>query len=115
LPPQITLNQARAGVSEDTILFTPATAKDMIEIHAPELPPEITDFQVLSNTSGNSTCHIDVIYATIFVVTVSHLNYLLCAVYKFTKTLGSKEGRSGSKETQDNYICGFADCNYYIF
>jgi hypothetical protein len=24
------------------------------------------------------------------VVTVSHLNYLLCAVYKFTKTLGVK-------------------------
>jgi hypothetical protein len=36
------------------------------------------------NTIGNSTCHIDVIYATIFVVTVSHFNYLLCAVYKFT-------------------------------
>jgi hypothetical protein len=41
------------------------------------------------NTSGNSTSHINVINTAIFVVTVSHLNYLLCAVYKFTKTLGN--------------------------
>jgi hypothetical protein len=31
------------------------------------------------NTSGNSTSHINVINTAIFVVTVSHLNYLLCA------------------------------------
>jgi hypothetical protein len=47
LPPQITLNQARAGVSEDTILFTPATAKDMIEIHSTQLPPEITLTEII--------------------------------------------------------------------
>jgi hypothetical protein len=36
------------------------------------------------NTIGNSTCHINVINTAIFVVTVSHFNYLLCAVYKFS-------------------------------
>jgi hypothetical protein len=49
---QITLTEAREGVGTDPILFTPTSAKDMIEIHAPELPPEITDFQVLSGIGG---------------------------------------------------------------
>jgi hypothetical protein len=39
--------------------------------------------------------HINVINTAIFVVTVSHFNYLLCAVYKFTKTLGVKCSSAG--------------------
>jgi hypothetical protein len=67
LPPEITYAQITSGIGTTPVLFTPAKAKGMIE---DRIPPEIT--------------------ATIFVVTVSHLNYLLCAVYKFTKTLGVK-------------------------
>jgi hypothetical protein len=33
LPHQITLTEAREGVGTDPILFTPTSAKDMIEIH----------------------------------------------------------------------------------
>jgi hypothetical protein len=48
LPHQITLTEVREGVGSDPILFTPTSAKDMIEIHATgaTLPPEITDNQV---------------------------------------------------------------------
>jgi hypothetical protein len=72
LPHQITLTEAREGIGTDPILFTPTSAKDMIEIHAPELPPDITDFQVLSGIGADA-------------VLVSP-----GAVYKFTKTLGVK-------------------------
>jgi hypothetical protein len=41
------------GVGTDPILFTPTSAKDMIEIHSTQLPPEITLTEIIGGFGSN--------------------------------------------------------------
>jgi hypothetical protein len=46
LPPEITLLEIIGGFGSNPILFTPATAKDMIQRHAPS---EVETFETILN------------------------------------------------------------------
>jgi hypothetical protein len=51
LPPEITLLEIIGGFGSNPILFTPATAKDMIQRHAPS---EVETFETILNNPPKS-------------------------------------------------------------